>query len=107
MPVYERLGDVRSKAVTLFKIARIEQKREQLVEAFGHLAESYEIFTKLNIPNGLAAVGELYGQMLLSRGEREKGFAILEIARDAANLLGWTEDAERVQDLIHREQIPT
>jgi tetratricopeptide (TPR) repeat protein len=102
LPVYEQLGNVREKATVLFKIAQIELRREQHEQAFDRLREAYEIVEKLKIPDGLAAVGEFYGQLLFRAGERESAFVVLETARDAAALLGWSEDAERLRDLIDR-----
>jgi tetratricopeptide (TPR) repeat protein len=100
LPVYERLGDVRSKAVTLFQIAQVELEREQFPEAYGRLHEAYAICEKLQNPDGLAAVGEWYGQLLFHAGERERGLAVLETARDAAAKLGWDDDVRRLRDLI-------
>jgi tetratricopeptide (TPR) repeat protein len=100
LPVYEQLGDVRAKSVALFKIAQAELEREQYKQAFGRLREAYEIAEKLKIPDGLAAVGELYGQLLFHVGEREQGLAVLETARDTASRLGWDKNVETLQDLI-------
>ncbi|MGZ8245797.1 hypothetical protein [Methylomagnum sp.] len=102
MLVYEKHGDIRSKSTALFKIARIELARNQPAEAFRHLSEAYGIAENLRIPDGLAAVGELYGELLLQCGEQEKGLAVLNTALQAAIQLGWNENANRLRELINQ-----
>ena len=100
LPVYERLGDVRGKSVVLFMIAQIELAREQRAGALAHLAESYRIIQQLQAADGLAAVGEAYGEMLCGQGEQARGLLVLESAFQAATQLGQTERIQRLRERI-------
>ncbi|SMF96299.1 Tetratricopeptide repeat-containing protein [Methylomagnum ishizawai] len=106
LPIYKLLGDVSSTAVTLFKIAGIELEQKQFSQAFEHLGKAYEIFTRLQVPDGLATVGEHYGQLLRQRGDPEKGIAILKTALEAAEALGQTARAERLRNLLSQPGTP-
>lgn len=106
LPIYERLGDVIGKAKTLLRIAVIELEKGRQAQAFAHLTEAYEIAKGLKLIEGLAAVGEHYGQLLRQRGDPEKGIAILKTALDAAERLGWNEQAERLRNLLSQPESP-
>jgi tetratricopeptide (TPR) repeat protein len=69
LPVYERLGDVRSKAVTMGKIADILQARGELEEALALLQQSLEITRGLRYRDGIAFALWKIAQIELSRGD--------------------------------------
>ena len=69
MPVYERLGDVRSRAVTLHKIAEaliaaggLDDARAPEIHAAA--AEAFAIARRLKIPEGVAYTGTMLAQIL-------------------------------------------
>jgi tetratricopeptide (TPR) repeat protein len=96
LPVYERLGDVRSHAVTMGKIAAgliaaggLEQGRIQ--EIHDALAEAFGIARKLGEPDGIAWVGFQLAQILALAGHRGEALVVLDEAEAAFTTLGNTE----------------
>ena len=73
LPIYERLGDVREKAVTMGKIADILQARGQLDEALQMHEERALTFKALGDNAGLAHVQYSVAQLMLARGDHERG----------------------------------
>jgi hypothetical protein len=63
LSVYERLGDARSKAVTMFRIAEILQTHGQLDEARRYADDAREIFARLQDPAGIAHCDDLLGRI--------------------------------------------
>jgi hypothetical protein len=83
LPVFDPLGEVRERSVTLQKIAvclieggGIQQGR--IREIYDALAESYAIARKLRIPDGVAAVGISLAQVLALGGHREQALQVLD-----------------------------
>jgi hypothetical protein len=104
LPVYERLGDLRSKAVTLFKIARVHLARGAYPEAMDGLARAYAIVEGLQEGEGLAHMGNLYGQLLCASGEQARGRAVLEKTAGAFTLLDQDDEAQAIQGIIRELQ---
>src|SRR5271155_2509289 len=75
LPVYERLGDVRSRAVTMSKIAEIFQARGQLDEALAINLDRLNISEALGEIEGIAHVKFRCAAIRLERGGWEKGEA--------------------------------
>jgi hypothetical protein len=73
IPVYERLGDVHSKAVTQGRIADILQARGDLDEAFALHQERLPAFERLGDIDGIAHVRFATARLRLARGEHERG----------------------------------
>ena len=71
LPVYERLGDVRSKAVTQGKIADILFARGQLDEALALHEANAKAYEALGDGDGIANVRFRTAQIRLSRGDHQ------------------------------------
>jgi hypothetical protein len=107
LPVYERLGDVRSRAVALQKIAStllaaggLEKGRNQ--EIYEALAESYGIALKLGRPDGIAIVGAQLAQVMAVGGLRDEALAVLDQAEAAFQKLKDAAGVTRVRQLRER-----
>ena len=114
MPVYERLGDVRERAVTLHKIAAtllatggLEQGRiQEISEA---LAEAFAIAQKLSEPDGIAFVGHQLAQVLAIDGHRDDALTVLDAAEAGFRKLDHAAGLDHVAKLrasIRGEQKP-
>ena len=96
LPVYERLGDVRSRAVTLQKIGAaliedggLQEGRAQ--EICDTLAEAFGIFRQLGLPDGIAFTGFPLAQVLALGGHREDARRVLDDVDAAFERLGHAE----------------
>jgi tetratricopeptide (TPR) repeat protein len=76
LPVYERLGDVRSKAVTMGKIADILQARGQLDEALRIYQENIPIREQLKDVRGKAVIQGKIADILQARGQLDEALRI-------------------------------
>jgi hypothetical protein len=91
LPVYERLGDVRSRAVTQGKIADILMARGQLDEALHLLqTELVPVFERLGDVRGLIVGRTNLAIALVLRGQKEDGQIALDLL-----LWAWTEARRR------------
>ncbi len=97
---YEELGDIDSKAVTLWDLAKIELQRESVQTAFDYLSESYAINLKLGRLDGICMVGIDLGQLLCISGNTETGLEILERSRSGFLKLGQENLAQQTQQLM-------
>ncbi|NQV99495.1 MAG: hypothetical protein HQ483_07340, partial [Rhodospirillales bacterium] len=102
LPVYEGLKDVREISVTLFKIANIHIHKNEYDEAEPLIARAYDITDKLDLLDGIGAVGEVYGQFLVNAGAREQGLEVLGRAADAFATLKKPDQEKHVRDLIEQ-----
>ncbi len=76
LPVYERLGDVRSRAVTMGKIADILAQRGETEEALRiHIEERLPAAVKAQDMDSIAHVRFSCARLRLSRGGLEQGEA--------------------------------
>jgi len=101
LPVYERLGDVRGRAVALYKIASVSLGRDDLSpeerrKAIEALSESFAIFRRLDEPQGIAFVGLALARMRFAKGGRDDALEILAAVASAFERLG---DADRLADV--------
>jgi hypothetical protein len=101
LPVYERLGDVRKRSVTLQNIAAgllaaggLEQGRIQ--EIYDALAEAFGIARKLRWPEGIAFIGIQLAEILARAGHRDEALAVLHEAEAGFRVLGHAEGIEHV-----------
>ena len=101
LPVYERLGDVRSRAVTLQKIAigllsagALEQGR--IPEVHDALAESFGIFTRLKPSFEVADVGAQLAQVVAMGGLADEALGVLDVAEAAFQKLGQADGGAHV-----------
>ncbi|HRL78446.1 MAG TPA: hypothetical protein PLC86_22550, partial [Candidatus Accumulibacter phosphatis] len=109
LPVYEKLGDVREKAVTHFKIAslRLERNEQQTEEGFLAIFESlrqaYDIAAQMRIPDGISTVGPLYAQFLAVGQAFAPALEVLARVDEACAVVGDEAGRQRAADL--RQQI--
>jgi hypothetical protein len=98
LPVYERLGDVRSWAVTMGKVADILQARGELDEALRILQEDVlPAFERLGNVRSLLVWRANLAQLCLRRsqpGDREMAASLLDLARTSAESLRLPEAAQ-------------
>jgi len=97
---YESIGDVDSKAITLWEIAQIDWQQGRHQPAFDKLSESFALLMQLGRVEGLGAVGAMLGQILLASGDRENGGKVLGIAIQSLRKMGRDDDARQLQELL-------
>jgi tetratricopeptide (TPR) repeat protein len=100
LPVYERLGDVRERAVVLFKMAKIYLQQEDYQSAFEHLVDSYQMALDLGNLEIIVYVGIDLGQWLYAADHKEQGLTILKRSYEGLLQLGREDEASRLQELI-------
>ena len=102
LPVFERIGDVRSRAVTLGQIANILEARGQLDEALRiRTEEQLPVFERIGATRDLLVGRANLALMHLERnqpGDREKAAELLRLARAAAEAMGIPE-AEMIRGI--------
>ena len=76
LPVYERLGDVRSRAVAMGKIADILQARGQLDEALQSAEEQLPVYERLGDVRSRAVTMGKIADILQARGELDEALRI-------------------------------
>jgi len=63
------------------------------------IVEAYPIFERLGRAAGIAAIGPVYGQILIARDRRDEGLAVLQRSAQAARMIGWAEQATNIDNL--------
>lgn len=102
---FEKLGDVRSYAVTLWDLSQFLWDNEQFQEAFEYMVKAYQTSVALEDVNGISVVGERIGRLLVQAENEEakaQGLEILCRSADAYQKLGQTEDERRVREVIKK-----
>ncbi|HZH78590.1 MAG TPA: hypothetical protein VEY88_21355, partial [Archangium sp.] len=98
LPVYERLGDVRTRAVAMGKVADTLQARGELDEALRILREEQlPVYERLRDVRGLLVCRANLAQLYLRRGQpgdREMAASLLRLARASAESLRLPEAAQ-------------
>jgi hypothetical protein len=112
LPVYDRLGDVRERAVTLHKIAStmIDQgglNDARVAEISDLSSEAFTIARQLNLANGIAHSGVLLAQVLAKTGRGEEALPVLDEAEAAFTKLGNAEGLARAKALRETLTAPT
>ena len=108
LPVYEKLGDVHSKAVKQHKIASLrldrneQQTEEGFVAIFESLREAFDIAAQMRIPDGVSAVGPLYAQFLAVGQAFTAALQVLAQVDEACAVLGDEAGRRRAADLRQR-----
>lgn len=100
LEVYERLGDVAGKAAALWNIAQIEISRNAWEQAVPRIFEAYQIVDSLGRLDGICIIGVTCGQLLIARGERDDGLAVLRRSEQGYRQLQRPGRAEAVANLI-------
>jgi hypothetical protein len=95
-----KIGNVDGIAAAHWGLATIELRRGKVVEAAPQLAEAWSLFTRLGRADGIAAIGEIFGQVLVAAGQRDQAIAILRRSVEAYRKLGREERAHEVEALV-------
>jgi hypothetical protein len=66
------------------------------------IAEAYAIVRQMGRAEGIAAIGERFGQMLAANGHRENGLEVLRRSAATYRQLGRNNDAAEVETLIRQ-----
>jgi esterase/lipase superfamily enzyme len=104
LPVYERLGDVRSRALTMGKIADILQARGQLDEALRYRMEELPVYERLGATRDLLVARTEQAITRLLRGhegDRDEAHRLSHLALDEARRLELPE-AQQIEQLIEQ-----
>jgi predicted solute-binding protein len=100
--VFEELGDRRSRAVTLWDLSKIAEKKGDSEKTFQYTEESYKILYQSGDAGGLSIIGEKYGRMLCERGDKKNGLAVLHLSKAVYEKLGSPGNATAVANLIRQ-----
>lgn len=100
-----RLGDVDGIAAAQYDLAVLELKQERPAEALERLAESWDLFCRINRVDFMAVCGALYGQ-LLATTDPSRALEILRASRDAFQLLGRAAKVKELDELIRKLEQP-
>ncbi len=98
--VFEELGDIDSKANTLWSIANIKLEKGDLKEAVELLSELYKINMELGRLDGICFVWLDLGQVMCHGGMKEEGLVILNRSKDGFQKMGMGQYVELVQGVI-------
>ena len=99
LATHRQLGDVDGIAAALFDLANIDIQEQKLSDAISKLAEAFPVFVRIGRADGIAIVGKVYGQLLAANG-RPEASEVLERSRQAFELLGWTDQARQVGEIL-------
>jgi tetratricopeptide (TPR) repeat protein len=106
LTTYRELGDVDSSANSLYYLANLDLQAGNVEAASARLAESWAINVKLNRADGIAVVGRLYGQVLAAGQRLPEAREVLQRSEAAFRLLGWTDPADQVAEVLGKLQAP-
>jgi endonuclease III len=105
LPVYERLGDVRSKAITMGKIADIRQARGELDEALRiRMQEELPVYERLGLVREVIVGRVNIAHVLDQRGRAEDVAQVVEMLFTSlaeAKRYGFAE-AEQIEAIIQQ-----
>jgi tetratricopeptide (TPR) repeat protein len=90
------LGDMDGIAVALWDLAQIDLVRSDVTAAAPRIAEAWTLLAQLGRAEGIAVVGEFYGELLIGGGERDAGVGVLRMSEDAYRKLGRYSEADKV-----------
>ncbi|WP_246575162.1 CHAT domain-containing protein [Streptomyces umbrinus] len=100
LEVNEQLGDMDGIAAANWDLARIDLSRQDLDAAVPRLITSFQLFVKLQRPEGIAVVGATLGQLLLAAGERGRAREVFQTSRAAAAKIGLTKVIDQLDELL-------
>ena len=107
LPVYDRLGDVRARAVTLYKMAiglieagGLDDARAPEIHAAA--SEAFAIARRLKLSDAIGYTGTLLAQILGRAGRIDEALPILDEAEAAFVTLGDAAGLEQVKEIARR-----
>ncbi|WP_156921490.1 CHAT domain-containing protein [Desulfovibrio inopinatus] len=109
LPVYMKLDDKNSIASTLWDIAQIEMTHGKMEDAAPKIAEAYALFSAMGRLEGIAVIGQFFGQLLIVSGHHDEGLDVLQRSVDGFRQLSREADAQEVESNMKqaREYITT
>ncbi|MCW2246580.1 phosphopentomutase [Azospirillum fermentarium] len=104
LPVAEAMGDSDSLAHVRFSCATIRLNRGGLETGeadtiAAEVAESFSLFRTIGRTDGIAIVGQLFGQILAAGGLKDEALAVLDQAAEAFTILKRTASVEKIRAL--------
>ncbi|MFF4537946.1 CHAT domain-containing protein [Streptomyces aureus] len=100
LEVNEQLGDMDGIAAANWDLAQIDLSRQDLNAAAPRLITSFQLFLKLQRPDGIAVVGATLGQLLLATGERGQARHVFQASRAAAAKIGFADTVDLLDELL-------
>lgn len=101
LEVNKQLGDLDGIAAATWDLAQIDLTREDYESAFPRLAESFQIFSQLQRPDGIAAAGLTLGQLLIAAGQTDPARQVLSASLAAATKICWTGAIQQINELLN------
>ncbi len=99
LEVNRQLGDLDGIAAAQWGLAQIDLARQDVQAALPRLIESFQIFGRLQRPDGIVAVGATLGQLLAGH-YAGPARGVLGDALTAATKLGWTDEIQQINELL-------
>jgi len=100
LPTFERLGDRDSIAATLWGIAQIQIAQDNLEAAAPKIVEAYSLVSEMGRLEGIAFIGQIFGQLLIAHGHPEEGLIVLQRSIDGFRQLGREDNAHQTEEIL-------
>lgn len=100
LETYDRLGDVRERAVTQSALADVLRQLGRPQEALALYEEALRTTKTLGDPREVAVTQAHYGQLLLATGEPRRGLAMLWEAAQTLHDRGYAADAQTMRQFL-------
>ncbi|MFC8348637.1 CHAT domain-containing protein [Streptomyces sp. NPDC057280] len=97
----EKLGDMDGIAAANWDLALLDLSRQDLDAAAPRLITSFQLFLKLQRPDGIAIVGTTFSQLLLAAGESGQARQVLQTSRAAAAKIGLSDVVDQLDELLN------
>ncbi len=91
---YQELSDAVGEASSRYLLAQLVLREEGVEAAVPQLGAAWEVVSRTRQPEGLARVGEAYGQALLATGRLLEAYRVLLMAWAARHRLGRTDEVD-------------
>jgi tetratricopeptide (TPR) repeat protein len=100
LEIFQKLGDVRSRAVTQSDVADLLRTRGQYEEAERLYRDSLEICRQIGDAQSTLALLARLGQLALDRGRRDEAVSLLQEAHQGFEAMGLTPWVVHVDELL-------
>jgi tetratricopeptide (TPR) repeat protein len=100
LQVHRKLDDHDGIAAASWDLAQIDFARGAEVSAFPRLLECFQIYGRLQRPDGFARAGIPLGQLLMASDQPDQARTVLSASLAAATKIGWTEAIETINELL-------